>query len=129
MLILFILQDVCIVLALAALLLTFFSTYVFQAGLVELLYDKFRFTIMVCVIYFVLTTGVYIWTLSVRWKEPLKHNWSVGLYIMYIIQRFMAPVYYYFYKRAMLRISDPRFFEDFEWNPSSQISHINGMVK
>lgn len=64
------------------------SILLLQAGLVELLYDKFRFTIMVCVIYFVLTTGVYIWTLSVRWKEPLKHNWSVGLYIMYIIQRF-----------------------------------------
>ncbi|KAJ8934378.1 hypothetical protein NQ314_013419 [Rhamnusium bicolor] len=47
MLILFIVQDACLILALSALLLTFFSTYVFQTGLVYLLYERFRATLLV----------------------------------------------------------------------------------
>ncbi|XP_018330086.1 transmembrane protein 138 [Agrilus planipennis] len=115
MLIMFIIQDVCLILALAALLLTFFSTYVFQAGLVEMLYDRFRLSIIICMFYFILTTILHIWTLSVRWKDPTKHNWSSGLYVMYILQRLMSPYYYYYYKRASLRISDPGFYEDVQW--------------
>ncbi|KAK5650069.1 hypothetical protein RI129_001098 [Pyrocoelia pectoralis] len=123
LLVLFIVQDVCLILAVATLLLSFFSTYVFQAGLIQLLYDRFRLTIIICIIYIVLTTILHIWTLSVRWKHPLQHNWSAGLHVFYTLQRFMAPLYYYFYKRASLRISDPRFYEDVEWVQPSQLSH------
>ncbi|KAK4881991.1 hypothetical protein RN001_005310 [Aquatica leii] len=122
MLILFIVQDVCLILALAVLLLTFFSTYVFQAGLIEILYDRFRVTIMMCIFYFILTTILHIWTLSVRWKNPLQHNWSAGLHTFYVLQRFAAPFYYYFYKRAALRISDPRFYEDIEWVQAAPVN-------
>ncbi|KAF2885505.1 hypothetical protein ILUMI_20655 [Ignelater luminosus] len=62
MLILFIVQDVCLIFALAALLLTFFFDLCLP----------------------------------------------------------VAPLYYYFYKRAALRISDPRFYEDVEWVQPSQ---------
>lgn len=31
-----------------------------------------------------------------------------------------ATVYYYCYKRASLRISDPRFYEDMDWEPEKQ---------
>lgn len=100
-------QDVCLILALAALLLTFFSTYVFQvcffkniiivtnvtnchffqAGLLELLYDRFRLTIIICMFYFLLTITLQVWTLTLRWKEPLQHNWDVGLHISFLFQR------------------------------------------
>lgn len=164
-------QDVCLILALAALLLTFFSTYVFQvrksvlflvtvkidlernknifvilhfklpefqAGLLELLYDRFRLTIIICMLYFLLTITLHIWTLTLRWKEPLQHNWTVGLHVAFSFQKLgkciflktsgvvqcfffvsVAPLYYYFYKRAALRISDPRFYEDVDWNPKT----------
>ncbi|KAJ8921645.1 hypothetical protein NQ315_010554, partial [Exocentrus adspersus] len=63
MLVLFILQDACIILSLSALLLTFFSTYVFQTGLVYLLYERFRATLIMCMVYFGLTTVIHIWSL------------------------------------------------------------------
>ncbi|XP_022910551.1 transmembrane protein 138 [Onthophagus taurus] len=121
-LVLFIIQDIFIVLALSILLLLIFSTYVFQVGLVGLLYDKFRFTIIICTIYFILTTILYIWVLTLRWKDPFKHNWSIGLYIMYITHRFFSPIYYYFYKRSALTITDPQFYEEKHWQPKTTIN-------
>ncbi|VEN46560.1 unnamed protein product [Callosobruchus maculatus] len=112
---LFIIQDVCLLLALTILLLTFFSTYIFQTGLVYLLYERFRITLLVCMAYFVLTTVVNIWLLVVRWNS-LKHAWSTSFLIIFIIQRFFSSIYYYYYKRAALRISDPRFHDDIEWD-------------
>nr|CAI5838261.1 unnamed protein product [Callosobruchus analis] len=112
---LFIIQDICLLLALTILLLTFFSTYIFQTGLVYLLYERFRITLLVCMAYFVLTTVVNIWLLVVRWNS-LKHAWSTSFLIIFIIQRFFSSIYYYYYKRAALRISDPRFHEDMEWD-------------
>ncbi|KAG5878268.1 hypothetical protein JTB14_025856 [Gonioctena quinquepunctata] len=115
MLILFIIQDACLVLALSTLLLTFFSTYVFQTGLVYLLYERFRATLLVCMGYFILTTAVNIWFLTLRWNN-LKHSWTVAFLVVFILQRFSSSIYYYYYKRAALRISDPRFYDDIDWD-------------
>ncbi|XP_060523749.1 transmembrane protein 138 [Cylas formicarius] len=114
MLMLFIIQDACLVLALSVLLLTFFSTYVFQTGLVYLLYERFRFTLIICMFYFVLTTIVHLWSLIMRWNH-LKHNWNAIFLSFFVIQRLTSVLYYYYYKRASLRISDPRFYEEVEW--------------
>ncbi|KAJ8952701.1 hypothetical protein NQ318_021018, partial [Aromia moschata] len=126
MLILFIVQDACLILALSALLLTFFSTYVFQTGLVYLLYERFRTTLLVCMAYFVLTTIVHIWSLVARWNN-LKHSWTTPFLIVFILQRFLATIYYYYYKRAALRISDPRFYEDIELE-QNKIHQLNGQA-
>ncbi|VEN46561.1 unnamed protein product [Callosobruchus maculatus] len=86
-----------------------------MTGLVYLLYERFRITLLVCMAYFVLTTVVNIWLLVVRWNS-LKHAWSTSFLIIFIIQRFFSSIYYYYYKRAALRISDPRFHDDIEWD-------------
>ncbi|CAG9822403.1 unnamed protein product [Phaedon cochleariae] len=126
MLILFIVQDACLILALSALLLTFFSTYVFQTGLVYLLYERFRATLLVCMMYFILTTVVNIWLLASRWND-VRHSWTKSFSIVFIIQRFLSSVYYYYYKRAALRISDPRFYEDIDGEPEKP-PQTNGIM-
>lgn len=120
LLILFIIQDVCIVLSISSLLLTFFSTYVFRAGLVEFLYSRFKCTLVVCILYFILTTVLHVWSLASRWNGPedQKDWWSVELLIVFVTQRIWSPFYYYFFKRTALRISDPRFYVD-AWDDKS----------
>ncbi|KAL1505503.1 hypothetical protein ABEB36_005055 [Hypothenemus hampei] len=86
MLIFFIIQDACLILSLSILLLTFFSTYVFQTGLVYLLYERFRTTLIICMLYFILTTVLHIWSLITRWNSSL-YNWSTGFFILFTIQR------------------------------------------
>lgn len=90
-----------------------------------------------CMIYLILTATLQIWSLTVRWKEPLEYSWSIGLHVFYCIQRFgkfilnthnkiifihspnltdfsASAMYYYLYKRSALRISDPRFYENLQ---------------
>ncbi|XP_023030387.1 transmembrane protein 138 [Leptinotarsa decemlineata] len=123
MLILFIIQDACLILDLSALLAVFFSTHVFQTGLVYLLYERFRNTLLVCMGYFILTTAVNIWLISLRWNN-FSHSWTSAFLVMFIIQRFSSSIYYYYYKRAALRISDPRFYEDIDWD-QQKLSQTN----
>jgi hypothetical protein len=42
--------------------------------------------------------------------------------IMTFLLLAVAVLYYYLYKRSMLRISDPRFYEDFDW-----VKHQHGV--
>ncbi|KAF7272360.1 transmembrane protein 138 [Rhynchophorus ferrugineus] len=111
MLILFLVQDVGLIISLSLLLLTLFSTFVFQTGLVYILYERFRTTLIICMFYFILTTILHIWSLVTRWGN-IHHTWTTTFLIIFILQRITAAIYYYYYKRASLRISDPRFYED-----------------
>ncbi|XP_019871514.1 transmembrane protein 138 [Aethina tumida] len=124
MLILFIVQDACLILSISAMLLTFFSTYVFQTGLLDLLYLRFRTTIIVCITYFVLTTILHIWTLILKWNNK-SVQWPITFITFLIIQRLVSTIYYYYYKRAAFKISDPRFYEDIELDQKIQ---NNGQV-
>ncbi|XP_030749502.1 transmembrane protein 138 isoform X2 [Sitophilus oryzae] len=116
MLILFIVQDACLITSLTLLLITFFSTYVFQTGLVYILYERFRTTLIICMFYFILTTILHIWSLISRWNN-FRHSWSTGFSVFFILQR-LRTIYYYYYKRSSLRISDPRFYEDTDMESS-----------
>ncbi|KAK6644748.1 hypothetical protein RUM43_001021 [Polyplax serrata] len=118
----FVFQDVFIVISLTVTLISFFSTYVFQAGLVELLFDRFRLAILISVFYLIVTIVLHAWLLTVRWNHPLQFNWSDSLSSYFIFQRMFSPVYYYSTKRAILRISDPRFYQNLEWI-SRKVSH------
>lgn len=124
MLIMFITQDACLILALSVLLLTFFSTYLFQIGLVYLLYERFRTTLLVCMLYFILTSIVNVWLMILQWNNKM-YSWNIIFIIMFITQRFMSTIYYYYYKRAALRISDPRFYEDMDLESEKTISTHN----
>lgn len=110
----------------------------FQAGLAELLYSKFRAALIVLAVYFLMTLAHHIWIIIDHHKTPNKHEWSTSLTTLFIIQRIckwnekllfqvktcltsefesitVSPLYYYTYKRAALRMSDPRFYENLDW--------------
>lgn len=127
-------QDICIVLSFTALLFTLYSTYVFQAGLAELLYNKFRAPFIIVVTYFLLCVSHHIWIVVSHSRAPFFAQWPTSLTVLYIIQRIcecllhtgwivshanlsiaVSPVYYYMYKRSALKMSDPRFYENFDW--------------
>ncbi|KYN44972.1 hypothetical protein ALC56_00624 [Trachymyrmex septentrionalis] len=108
-------QDFCLIVALTLLLVNFFSTYIFQAGLIQLLYTRFRMTLVLCIIYMILSISLHTWHISIHWSMPLKHYWTKEFYTLYSAHRTVAVLYYYFYKRASLRIGDPRFYKSSAW--------------
>lgn len=114
-LILFVFQDTCLLFDVIIIFLLFFSTYVFQAGLIWMLISRFRIAIAISLIYLTLSIAHHVWKLTLGWDDPHKYIWSKGYLILYVIQRTASVLFYYFYNQTILRIADPRFYQRSEW--------------
>ncbi|ESN93779.1 hypothetical protein HELRODRAFT_88186 [Helobdella robusta] len=114
-LIIYFVQDICILLSAIALFLVFIETYLFQAGLIFLLIDKFKKTIFTILFYLCITVALHAWGLVCSWSNPLYYTEVPGYTALYALQRLTAVVYYYLYKRTSLRLSDPRYYADSQW--------------
>ena len=67
--------------AVIVIFLLFFNTYIFQAGLVNILINKFKVVISVTFVYFALCVGLHVWYMvsSYGIKEmPLKQSICKG---------------------------------------------------
>jgi len=56
-------QDTCTVMALIIMFLTFFATFVFQAGLISLLIGRFQASIVSTSLYLLLSIIYHVWSL------------------------------------------------------------------
>ncbi|RUS85944.1 hypothetical protein EGW08_006273 [Elysia chlorotica] len=116
LLVLYVIQDFCLVFAVIIIFLLFFSTFIFQAGLVSILVSKFKVAISVTFIYFGLCVALHVWTMRLRWDNVDRYIWdNTGYHILYACQRIAAVLYYYFYKRTALKLGEPHFYTDSEW--------------
>ncbi|KAK0395831.1 hypothetical protein QR680_001455 [Steinernema hermaphroditum] len=115
LLMLYILQDTNILMTLIFLLISFSSTFVFQAGLISLLLKRFTPTISVSLLYLALTVAFHI--LSLRFDNDLaKSNvWNVGIMVLSVVQKLCGLLFYFFFKRTCLLLSDPRYHQDSVW--------------
>ncbi|XP_012884551.1 PREDICTED: transmembrane protein 138 isoform X2 [Dipodomys ordii] len=113
-LVLFIIQDIAILFNIIIIFLMFFNTFVFQAGLVNLLFHKFKGTIILTTVYLALSISLHVWVM-LRWKSPNSFVWTDGLQTLFVFQRLVAVLYCYFYKRTAMRLGDPRFYQDSLW--------------
>lgn len=62
-LVLFIIQDIAILFNIIIIFLMFFNTFVFQAGLVNLLFHKFKGTIILTAVYLGLSISLHVWVM------------------------------------------------------------------
>ncbi|ELU18754.1 hypothetical protein CAPTEDRAFT_147200 [Capitella teleta] len=115
LLVLFVIQDVCILFAVIIIFLLFFNTYIFQAGLVTILINKFKMPIFVVFVYFALSVALHVWGMTLLWGDPKAFIWNSGYHTLFVCQRVGAVFYYFFYKRTALRLGDPRFYQDSDW--------------
>lgn len=68
-------QDIAILFNIIIIFLMFFNTFVFQAGLVSLLFHKFKGTIVLTAVYFALSIALHVWVMvsgELRTAESLK---------------------------------------------------------
>ncbi|XP_065670041.1 transmembrane protein 138 isoform X2 [Hydra vulgaris] len=111
----FVIQDVCMILALIVLFLVFFNTFVFQAGLVFLLIRKFKVTILTILLYFALSVVLHIITMRRTSNFEINFIWTDALQALYTLQRIGSITYYFSYKRAILKLAHPKYYRDTEW--------------
>ncbi|EMP30251.1 hypothetical protein UY3_12624 [Chelonia mydas] len=86
-LVLFIIQDIAILFNIIIIFLMFFNTFVFQAGLVNLLFHKFKGTIVLSAAYLVLSIAFHVWVMNLRWKNATHFVWTDGLQALFVFQR------------------------------------------
>lgn len=114
-LVLFILQDVGTLFAAIVLFLMLFNTFVFQAGLLGLLFQRFQVTVLLCALHLTLSVSLHVWLMNLRWKNENIFVWSDGLQALFVLQRVVAVLYFYFYKRTALSLGDSRYYHDSLW--------------
>ncbi len=115
LLLLYMVQDIALIFTLILLFVAFFSTFAFRAGLISILIKKFSASLLIGLLYLSLTVAYHIWNLTVRWDQPNMYHWTNGLQTVYVLQKLLAVIFYYFYKRAALRLGDNKYYEDSEW--------------
>lgn len=86
-LVLFIIQDIAVLFNIIIIFLMFFNTFVFQAGLVNLLFHKFKGTIILTAVYFALSISFHVWVMNLRWKNSNRFVWTDGLQTLFVFQR------------------------------------------
>ncbi|XP_061377424.1 transmembrane protein 138-like isoform X2 [Danaus plexippus] len=96
------------------LLVLFMYVKYLTAGLVEVLIRKFRAAGSVIVSYLAASVLLHTAWLMQKWSDPESVS-TPFLIVLFTFQRCLSPWYYFFYKRAALRVSDPRFYEDIDW--------------
>lgn len=114
-LMLFIVQDISILLNLIIILLMLFNTYVFQVGLVSVLMERFRPLLMLSVLYLTFSITLHCWLMNLRWFNTNTYVWTDGLQVLFMLHRSASVLYYYFYKRTAECLGDPRLYEDSPW--------------
>lgn len=115
LLVLYLVQDIALLFSTILLFVSFFRTLVFKAGLIGILVQKFAATLIIGLVYLSLTIAFHVWNLVVRWERPNEYLWTSGLQAVYALQKLLAVVFYYFYKRAALRLGDDKYYEDSTW--------------
>uniref|UniRef100_A0A3Q2ZKF4 Transmembrane protein 138 n=2 Tax=Kryptolebias marmoratus TaxID=37003 RepID=A0A3Q2ZKF4_KRYMA len=114
-LVLFIMQDICILFNVIIVLLMLFNTYVFQVGLVAVLLERFRALLMLSALYLIFSIILHSWLVNLRWLYINRFVWTDGLQVLFMFQRAASVLYYYFYKRTSECLGDPRLYEDSPW--------------
>ncbi|XP_065829702.1 transmembrane protein 138-like [Oscarella lobularis] len=114
-LILYIVQDVCLVIDVIVLFLIFFNTYVFKAGLVSVIIRKFKSTIVVSLLYLGLCLAYHIWSLRRQWGKSDVYIWNAGVQALFVIQRLVGVAYYYSYLKTMLKLGDEKYYRNSDW--------------
>ncbi|XP_064019465.1 transmembrane protein 138 isoform X2 [Pogoniulus pusillus] len=123
-LVLFIIQDIAILFNVIIIFLMFFNTFVFQAGLVNLLFHKFKGTILLSAAYLALSISFHIWLMNLRWRDSNHFVWTESLQTLFVFQR-LAVLYCYFYKRTAVHLGDPLFYQDSLWL-RKEFAHFRG---
>ncbi|XP_071074094.1 transmembrane protein 138 isoform X3 [Dasypus novemcinctus] len=107
-LVLFIIQDIAVLFNIIIIFLMFFNTFIFQAGLVNLLFHKFKGTIILTAVYFALSISLHVWVMNLRWKNANNFVWTGGLQTLFVLQRlgstFFQPFTFRWFVSLGLRV-------------------------
>ncbi|VDP32576.1 unnamed protein product [Heligmosomoides polygyrus] len=105
-----------ILLSVIVLVIAFSSTFVFQAGLIFLLFRRFASSLIAAFVYLAVSIALHYVSLNIRWDDATAPVYLISpILLLYVAQKSCAVVHYALYKRAALLLVDPKYHGDSEW--------------
>ncbi|CAG9799534.1 unnamed protein product [Chironomus riparius] len=102
------LQDSFLLLLLASIIYSCYSTTCYQVGLTDIIHRNFRIPVFVILCYISISLSLHLVTMYyLRNGESPKVATA-----LLVIQKILCPINFYFSKRSVLIISDPRYYEN-----------------
>ena len=107
-----VLQDIGLILSLTLYFVSFINTSYFKAGFIMPLIIRFWLTLLIILLYAILSVVFQAVFLSHIWNRPDGYvtTWSPLIQVLYVLQRSLAVIFYYSYKRTSLQICTPQFY-------------------
>ncbi|XP_042149638.1 transmembrane protein 138 [Ixodes scapularis] len=109
LLILFIIQDFCIVVSLLVMCLTICNTYIFQVGMFREVFFMYKIPVLTSFSYLCLSLLLHVWTMEAR-QESESLSKEVTNVVLFVLQRFVGVWHIYFYKKTALSMSSPELY-------------------
>ena len=128
LLLLIVLQDIGLILSLILYFVSFINTSYFKAGFIVPLIKRFWLTLLIIFLYATSSVLFQALFLSHNWNrsDGYMTAWSPLTQVFYVLQRSMAVLFYYSYKRTSLLICTPQFYNaDLLFGSHSLDSKIN----
>ncbi|XP_014254150.1 transmembrane protein 138 [Cimex lectularius] len=104
-----------------------FRTYVAKAGFLGILFKRFRATVVITLVYLALTVLLHLISLFNKLIGNLDNKWPTYLETIFFFHRFTSMLWYYTCKRAILRLADPRFYDE-EWVRHAFVHHESSLA-
>ncbi|XP_054933609.1 transmembrane protein 138 [Dermacentor andersoni] len=129
LLLLFIIQDFCIVSSLLVMCLTIFNTYAFQVGEFREVAATFKTPVVVNLIYLALSLTLHVWSMEMvedGSSKQLQLSWQTTAadVTLFTLQRFAGVWHYYFYKKTALLMADDRLYHPSDWPPTTKCLEV-----
>ncbi|EFO86276.1 hypothetical protein CRE_02012 [Caenorhabditis remanei] len=126
LLMIYILQDTLLIMSALVLFVSFTATFVFQLGLIHIVIIQFLPTIIISIFYVFVSIGWHYASLSSTWEDQTINIFmQTPLEIFYIFHKVIACIFYSYYKRTALQISDPKYNSDSAWLRELFIKHMD----
>ncbi|EGT46060.1 hypothetical protein CAEBREN_24807 [Caenorhabditis brenneri] len=126
LLLIFILQDTLLIMLSLVLFVSFTATFVFQLGLIHIVMLQFLPTVIVSIFYTFVSIGYHYASLSSTWDDQsINIFMRAPLLSFFIFHKVISCIFYSYYKRTALQISDPKYNSDSTWLRELFIKHMN----
>ncbi|CAL2031378.1 unnamed protein product [Caenorhabditis brenneri] len=126
LLLIFILQDTLLIMLSLVLFVSFTATFVFQLGLIHIVMLQFLPTVIVSIFYTFVSIGYHYASLSSTWDDQsINIFMRAPLLTFFIFHKVISCIFYSYYKRTALQISDPKYNSDSTWLRELFIKHMN----
>ncbi|XP_018015789.1 transmembrane protein 138 [Hyalella azteca] len=110
-LVIYIIQDVCLIFSIILISVATFSTSLLKMGLLKEAVRRVRWSALGMLSYLALSIGFHTVSLQQQWHEGDTYVWSDPMLAFFSIQRIAGGIHYYLFKRALFRLSDDKFYQ------------------